>query len=465
MTLIDGLLILLAIVSIYFLLVFVLHKKGYFEKFNISFFGPALMLRTTRGRNFLKKIAKRKRFWKAFGSSGIVLCFIFMIAMVTLLIWQVWTVTGFTPEQVEQLPGIEFMVIIPGINPILPLEYIWYILFALVIAIIVHEFSHGILTIAGKLKVKSLGILYMIVPLGAFCEPDEDELKKTNLSNRMRIYAAGPTSNLLVVLITILLFSFILMSSVQPAAEGTIVFSVDNNSPATKIGIGPGSTITSLNDSIVTSYEDYVVLLNKTKANQTISITYVISDKTFSEQVKLTDKYIEWGKRPSIYKYNNESFKGKGYLGISSFLREDTRAEHLNILKNPFNNFPDGFLFFFVLPLLGYFQGYNPITHPFNDAYVLTGVLQGFPSNIFWGLANFIYWIFWLNLAVALFNVLPMVPLDGGFLFNDALRSVIKRIKKGISEEQREKLVKNVTLVISLIILFLVMFPWIVKYI
>jgi len=58
-----------------------------------------------------------------------------------------------------------------------------------------------------------------------------------------------------------------------------------------------------------------------------------------------------------------------------------------------------------------------------------------------------------------------MVPLDGGFLFNDALRSFIKRIKKGISEEQREKMVKNVTLVISLIILFLIMFPWLVKYI
>jgi len=77
---------------------------------------------------------------------------------------------------------------------------------------------------------------------------------------------------------------------------------------------------------------------------------------------------------------------------------------------------------------------------------------------------NFIYWIFWLNLAVALFNVLPMVPLDGGFLFNDALRSLIKRIKKGITEEQREKLVKNVTLVISLVILILIMFPWLVKY-
>jgi len=465
MTMIDGLIIFLTIIILYSVIVFILNRKGYFEKFNISFFGPALMLRTTKGIDFLKKLAKKERFWKAFGSSGVVICFVFMLAMVLLLIWQVWTVAGFNAEQVEQLPGIEFMVIIPGINPILPLEYIWYILIALVIGIIVHEFSHGILTLVGKLKVKSLGILYMIIPLGAFCEPDEEELKKTKLPKRMRIYAAGPTANLLVVLITILLFSFVLMSSVQLSADGAVVFSVDKNSPAEELGITAGSTIISLNDSEVTNYSDYVILLNNTRANQTIEITYLTGDKSYNKQVKLEDKYIEWGKRPNIYKNNNETFKGKGYVGIPSFLRDDRKVEHLAILKNPFNNFPDGFLFFFVLPLLGYFQGYNPITHPFNDAYVITGFLQFIPSNIFWGLVNFIYWIFWLNLAVALFNVLPMVPLDGGFLFNDALRSFIKRIKKGISEEQREKMVKNVTLVISLIILFLIMFPWLVKYI
>jgi membrane-associated protease RseP (regulator of RpoE activity) len=464
MNLFDGLLIFFTIIFLYSIIVFFLHRKGYFEKFNISFFGPALMLRTTRGRGFLQKLAEKKRFWKAFGSSGVVICFIFMIAMVFLLIWQVWTVAGFTPEQVEQLPGIEFMVIIPGINPILPLEYIWYILFALIIAIIVHEFSHGILTLVGKLKVKSLGILYMIVPLGAFCEPDEEELKKTKLSKRMRIYAAGPTSNLFVVLITILIFSFILMSSVQLSAEGAVVFSVDKNSPAEEIGLTAGSTIISFNNSEVTTYSDYVILINNTRSNQTVEITYLQEERSINKQVELKDRYIEWGKRPDVYLYNNESLRGKGYLGVPSFLRDDIKDEHLAILKNPFRNFPDGFLFFFVLPLLGYFQGYNPITHPFNDAYVITGLLQGIPSNIFWGLVNFIYWIFWLNLAVALFNVLPMVPLDGGFLFNDALRSLIKRIKKGITEEQREKLVKNVTLVISLVILILIMFPWLVKY-
>jgi membrane-associated protease RseP (regulator of RpoE activity) len=63
-----------------------------------------------------------------------------------------------------------------------------------------------------------------------------------------------------------------------------------------------------------------------------------------------------------------------------------------------------------------------------------------------------------------MFNVLPMIPLDGGFLLTDALRGAIKKIKQTISDEKRENIVRNLTLIISLIILFVVLFPWFVKY-
>ena len=66
MSLIEGLLIFFAIVAIYAFSTFVLHKKGVLKKYNISFWGPALMWRTSKGKKFLKKIAKKERFWKAF---------------------------------------------------------------------------------------------------------------------------------------------------------------------------------------------------------------------------------------------------------------------------------------------------------------------------------------------------------------------------------------------------------------
>jgi membrane-associated protease RseP (regulator of RpoE activity) len=122
-------------------------------------------------------------------------------------------------------------------------------------------------------------------------------------------------------------------------------------------------------------------------------------------------------------------------------------------------------LTFYSLPLLGYFAGYNPIVSPFADTYKLTGPIGILPLPVFWVIVNAIYWIFWLNLAVSLFNVLPMVPLDGGFLFNDIVRAGIIKIKKEVTEEIKEKIVKNVSLAISLLILALILVPFVIKYV
>jgi len=453
MSLIEGLLIFFAIIAIYVLLAVVLHKKGILKKYNVTPWGPALMWRTNKGKKFLKKVAKKERFWKAFGSSGIVLCFIMMILMTSMLIWQAWFVFGFTPEQKEALPGPEVALVIPGINPILPLEFIGYIVLALVVAMVVHEFSHGILTFASKLKVKSLGILYLIVPIGAFCEPDEEELKKAKIKSRMRVYAAGPTSNFVVVLLSILVFSFVFMSAVQPAADGVGVFYVGEGTPAEEIGLSPGMIITSVNNTKITDDEGFLKIMNKTQYKQSINISYTKGKKTFTKEVRLANK--------SNYT-NNQYHFDKGYLGVGT---SNSHKGFLSVLKNPFKSFPDGFLLFYILPLWGYLQGYNPIVAPFTDSYIITGPLSVIPTNVFWIIVNALYWIFWLNLAVALFNVLPMIPLDGGFLFNDAIHSLVKRVKKGISEQQREKIVKNISLILSLSVLLLIIFPWLIKYI
>ena len=456
MSIIEGLLIFFAIVFIYFVLVVILKKRGILEKLNISLYGPALLLRTNKGKNLLKKIARKKRFWKAYGSFAVVFCFIAMVIMVTVLILQAWLVLGFTPEQKEALPGPEIALVLPGINPILPLEYIGYILLALVVAIIVHEFSHGILTIAGDLKVKSLGILYLIMPVGAFCEPDEEQLKKAETVKRMRVYAAGPLANFVVVLISIVVLSFVFMPAVQPAADGVTIISVGEDSPAELAGFQPGMIIKSINNTNITTFDEYFDLMDTTKANQSVEISYYWHGHK-TKNVTLSDKYVEYEKRGGI---KNESNKGLGYFGIYPINSQG----FLPILKNPFGSL-DNILVFYVIPLLGYFQGYNPIVSPFTESYIITGPLSVLPPGVFWMIVNALYWIFWLNLAVGLFNVLPMIPLDGGFLFNDAVGSLVSRIKKGLPEEKKEKIVKNVTLVISLLILLAIIFPFLIKYI
>jgi len=460
MTIIDGLLIFFTIVFAYFIIVYILHKRGALKKYNVSLYGPALLLRTKKGIGFLKKISSKKRFWKTYGSSGIVFCFICMVIFVFFFLWQFSFIVGLTPEErASLLPGAEFYVILPVINPILPIEYLFFVILALIVAIIVHEFSHGILTLAGDLKVKSMGLLYLILPIGAFVEPDEEQMKKTKISKRMRVYAVGPLSNFVVFFVCLLIFSFVFMSAVQPG-NGLTVYEIFEDSPAYEIGIKKGAIITELNGTDLTKiktlderFEQYLLILNDTKANDTITISYISNKIPHNNiEIRLIDKYR--------YIKTNSS-KGKGHTGIFTYVDEE---RNLDRFKNPFQDPLYRLLNFISIPILGYFQGYNPIASPFTDSYILTGPLGVFPTDVFWIIVNAIYWIAWLNLMIGIFNILPMIPLDGGFLFNDAIRLIVKRIKKNISDEKSEKIVRKISFVVSFVILFIVISPILLKY-
>jgi membrane-associated protease RseP (regulator of RpoE activity) len=152
----------------------------------------------------------------------------------------------------------------------------------------------------------------------------------------------------------------------------------------------------------------------------------------------------------------NLSFLGVGFNPYGGYI---------SILKNPFKtDFPNGLILLYALPFFGYMAGYNPIAPPFTDSLKISGPLDILPTNIFWGIVNTLYWIFWLNLAVGLFNVLPIIPLDGGFLFKDGVKKLIEKIKTGITDEKREKYARNISTFVSLLVLLIVLFPWIIRY-
>ena len=458
MTFGEGLLIFLAILGIYTLAMIILYKSGLMKKHNLSFYGPALMWRTNKGKNFINRVSKKKKFWLAYANVGIVACFILMILMLLLLI-------STFPIAIQQEDTIvsshpEIALGLPGLNPIIPLGYG---IIAFVIALVVHEFSHGILTSAQKLKIKSLGILYFIIPIGAFCEPDEEKLKKASNKKRMRVFAAGPTANLAVAFICLAICSIMIFSCVQPAADGVGVFSVGEGMPAEELGLEQGMIITSINGSEVTDIATFEKALDDTSVNQTVEITYVSRTEIYTGNVKLTNKYQiyynaieeEFGEVNSTYAKLIEKYRGKGYLGVSATTQFKS---DINILKNPFSYFPFGFIYYIGMPMFGLMDGYSALNEPFSDFYVVNGL----PQDTFWIVVNIFYWIFWFNLMVAMFNVLPMIPLDGGYMFGDLVDIILKKLKTSISKERREKIITNVSTVLSLFILMLILAPIIV---
>lgn len=459
MTLEEGLMIFFIILGVYFSVVLVLKKKGLMEKYHLSLWGPAIMWRTEKGRKLIDRIARRKRFWRGYANAGIVVCFILMILMLFLLL----STLPIILEQDETIVSSNPQLIIglPGLNPIIPL---WYGILGFIVALAVHEFSHGILSRVGDIKVKSLGLLYFIVPIGAFCEPDEKALQKTSNKKRMRVFAAGPMSNVVTAFICIGLISVLMSVAVQPAAEGVGVFSTVQGLPADDVGLQPGMIITSINNTTITSVADFQQVMQMTAANQTVELSYIYGGESYAEYIQLADKYqIAYQAMLDQYGEVNTSlladFVGKGYLGasVTTQFKQD-----LQILKNPFASFPFSFLYYISFPLLGLLDGYSPLISPFCDYFVTADML---PAPVFWGIISILYWVFWINFMLATFNVLPMVPLDGGYMLRDAIDSMLKKIKANLSDEKREKIIHHVSLVISLLVLAVILAPILLPHI
>ncbi|MGZ8888184.1 MAG: site-2 protease family protein, partial [Halobacteriota archaeon] len=177
------------------------------------------MLRTTRGLRLLDKLANPKKFWRVFADIGIPLTVFGMFFMLAILLIGDYRLLVTQPAPTA-LNAPQNVLLIPGINQFIPLT--WGLI-GLIVTLVVHELSHGILSRVADIKVKSLGLLIALVPIGAFAEPDESQLLGTDAKSgdkiatrpeRLRVFSAGITANFAVALIAFLLFFGPVLSSI-----------------------------------------------------------------------------------------------------------------------------------------------------------------------------------------------------------------------------------------------------------
>ncbi|MBS7660201.1 site-2 protease family protein, partial [Candidatus Bathyarchaeota archaeon] len=70
-------------------------------------------------------------------------------------------------------------------------------------------------------------------------------------------------------------------------------------------------------------------------------------------------------------------------------------------------------------------------------------------------LANMLYWLWFVNFNVAIFNALPIYPLDGGRIFQITIRSV-----KWLDKHET-KIIIAVTAIMLTVILMSIVIPFI----
>ena len=155
---------------------------------------------------------------------------------------------------------------------------------------------------------------------------------------------------------------------------------------------------------------------------------------------------------------DREEDNGTGFFGVSTTeysLRglRDMMSHPITSAKSSPEALKNAMYYGAIFPMTGTLPLHSPLT----DYYEVRGGWGILPAPVFWFIVNAFYYIFWLNLLVGTFNVLPAVPLDGGHIFKDSVAWIVEKVRKNLSAAKKEIVVRAVSRSIAFAILFLIL--------
>jgi membrane-associated protease RseP (regulator of RpoE activity) len=254
----------------------------------------------------------------------------------------------------------EVTLLIPGVT-IRSVPNLVYFLLAAPIVLVIHEVAHGIVARLEKIKVKSGGFAIIIALIAGFVEPDEEEFNRARRISKIRVIAAGSTSNMLFsfIIVGLLLFnpSFgNVLEALSPTLRGLFyndpigvpIVSVIEGSGAEKAGIKAGDIIVGINDTQVRTPQDLAKV--KLTPGEQVNVKVLRDGELMNLQVTIG---------------RAEDDPNRGLIGI---VRD---------------------MFPYMPPKVNFWIPW--------------------PQEVF----MFLLWLWMLSFFIGIFNMLPMLPLDG----------------------------------------------------
>lgn len=335
------------------ILLLIITGTRYFKnKKGVRVAGPLALLRTKHGVGILDSIANAApRFWKCLYTFGIGICGVAMVYIFVSLLKNTFAFFTTPDTAAGAVP------VIPGVT--IPF---WVGIIGLITVLVFHEMSHGIIARTEKIRVKTVGIATLgFLPIGAFVEPDENQLRKSKLLSQLRMYAAGSFMNFLVAIFAMLLLTYAFLPALASFVPGTHIVGVDAGGPAEKAGLQSDTILNKLNGKEMKTLDEFTAETKDFKPGQTITLD---TNKGIIP-VLLGDK------------------GGRGWIGIQVVACAKKVV--------------------------------NPLCYQ-SRALV--------PEKLLWFVVGSFNWIVVLNLGIGMFNLLPLKPFDGGLIAEALARKV-----------------------------------------
>lgn len=390
------------------------------------------LIHTPFGLSFFDKIAKTRaaRIYSEF--STFLMPLITVLAIVLFFIGLTSMLSNSAAREGVRDIGPQANLLIPGLNPLLPWTYGWI---ALVITIVIHEAGHGIVARVYNAKVESTGlVLFLIFPIGAFVNIQREELEKTSLRHKCSILTAGPLNNMILAAASLIALYFVI-STLNPLpgldeSPHVLVGEVRHGSLAEQLGITQRSIIQSIDGQEIKKLNDVGEVL---RASEGDDIEVIWKDAR-------GNVLTETGR-------NENGLLGVTIIGMGS------PSDALNNYKRAFLD-PRGYLLLLTPPTL---QG--PFPAPYSDS-----MASKYGSNLFGSyfpvISNLLFWLWFINFNVGIFNALPIGPFDGGQLYGSLIENKLRSMGKKLNPSTVNS---AITLIFIAIVIVLIAGPYLLR--
>jgi membrane-associated protease RseP (regulator of RpoE activity) len=248
---------------------------------------------------------------------------------------------------------------------------------------------------------------------------------------------------------------------------GVYVFDIDADGPLAGAGVPADSEviITEVDDTRVSNASAFDAYLDGRDPGQEVTLTayldgspeeFTVPVRESGDSLGLGATYVDGYSGLSFNDFGVDPYPAEQFLAM---LGGDAIPDDLSPIS--------GFLFYHVQLLILPFAtllmdqftyNFAGFTGGIGEFFLVSGPLSFLGSGVLL-LLNLLFWTWWINFNLAIFNCIPSFPLDGGHIFRAAIESVGSRLPTSHNREIVTVVTISMTLTMVVALLLLLFGP------
>ncbi|MEM3653619.1 MAG: M50 family metallopeptidase, partial [Candidatus Bathyarchaeia archaeon] len=151
-----------------------------------------------------------------------------------------------------------------------------YVIISISFLLLTHELAHAIASLMDEVPIKTTGVFFALVVPGGFVEVDEEKLEKSKSPTKLRVFASGSFTNMLIGIFMILLlsnFTLTISPFYSSSSNGVLIINTVEGGPAQKAGIQKWDIIYSLNGTKVKDVKTLSDFMKRVLPNSVLVVT------------------------------------------------------------------------------------------------------------------------------------------------------------------------------------------------